>query len=201
MENKIKLAQASSGVLPEIAKRWSPYALNGKSVSSADMRLCLEAASWAASSYNEQPWRFIVAFKDQPEEFAKALDCLMEANQVWARHAGALMFTVVATSFARNNSPNRTAEHDLGLAMGNFSIQATKMGLSVHQMGGVNLSKVRQTYLIPDGFNPVTAVAIGYAAESQSGVDAELWGRDQQPRSRKPVSEITFAGKWGSSGF
>ncbi|HRF01467.1 MAG TPA: nitroreductase family protein [Pirellulaceae bacterium] len=193
-----KLAVTSVPILPVLAERWSPYVLAPKGVPDELIKALFEAARWAASSYNEQPWRFIVASRTDAAAFDQALGCLLEANQGWAKHAGLLAFTVVSRSFARNGSPNRVAEHDLGLAMGNLCAQATAFGLSVHQMGGVNLSKVRQTYAIPDGFDPVTAFAVGYPGDP-STADAGLAERDRGPRARRPLTETVFGGKWGEA--
>lgn len=183
-----------------ISARWSPYAYNGKSVEPAKLLSCLEAARWAASSYNEQPWRFIIATRDNRAEWDRLLSCLLEANQAWARHAGVLILTVASTTFQRNGKPNRVCEHDIALAAANLTFQATALGLHVHQMAGINADAIRQTYAIPAGFNPVTAIAIGYAASTATEApDAELAQRDAAARSRKPLSEFVFASSWGTS--
>ena len=193
-----KSAVTSVPILDCIARRWSPYVLEPRSIPAEQLTALFEAARWAASSYNEQPWRFIMARHEDSAAFASAIDCLMEANQAWARQASALIFTVVSRTFARNGTPNRVAEHDLGLAVGNLCAQATAMGLVVHQMGGVNLSKVRQTYGIPDGFDPVTAIAVGYPGDLGKAEPA-LADRDRPARARKPLSEFVFSGGWGES--
>lgn len=193
-----KRASTSTPILPVLAERWSPYVLDPRPMNREHLVTVLEAARWAASSYNEQPWRFLVAVREDAAEFSRAVDCLMEANQAWARNASALLFTVVSRTFARNGSPNRVAEHDLGLAMGNLCAQATALGIVVHQMGGVNLTKVRLAYQIPEGFDPVTAVALGYLGDAATA-DEELVKRDAQPRVRRPLSETVFAGKWGQT--
>lgn len=177
-----------------IADRWSPYVFEPREVEREKLLSCLEAARWAASSFNEQPWSFIVAERSDRGEFNRMLSCLMEANQAWAANAGVLLLTVVAKSFSRNNNPNRVAEHDLGLAAGNLSLQATQLGLAVHQMAGVELSKARSTYAVPDSHDPVTAIAIGYAGDPSS--NEALAERDTSPRSRKPLSEFVFSGTW-----
>ena len=192
-----KPANTDRPILDCLSQRWSPYVFDPRTVEDADWATLFEAARWAASSYNEQPWRFILVKRDDAG-YGEAVGCLMDANQGWAQHASGLIFTVVSRSFARNGNPNRVAEHDLGLAVGNLSAQATSMGLVVHQMGGVNLTKVRQTYSIPDGFDPVTAVAVGYAGDA-SGADAGLVERDASPRIRRALSESVFGPKWGSS--
>jgi len=201
MSKHPKHADPAHPVHDLIAARWSPYAYEPREVSGADLLSCLEAARWSASSYNEQPWRFIVARRQNEAEFRQMLDCLVEANQQWAQHAGAIVLTVVSRVFSRNGKPNRVAEHDIGLAAGNLSLQATSLGLAVHQMAGINASKARQTYSIPEHYDALTAIAIGYAATAGSAPSEELASRDTAPRSRKPLDEITFAGGWEKPAF
>ena len=193
-----KPAPVSAPILDCLKDRWSPVVFEPRSVDSKAVRTLFEAARWAASSFNEQPWRFIVVSRDD-SGFAGAVDCLLDINQTWAKDAGLLVFTVVSRQLARNGTPNRCAEHDLGLAVGNLSAQATALGLHVHQMGGVNLSKVRQTYQVPEGYDPVTAIAIGHAGQPQQA-DPELAARDLAPRMRRPLEEIVFGGEgWGTA--
>ncbi|MEC8303652.1 MAG: nitroreductase family protein, partial [Planctomycetota bacterium] len=136
-----KPAPVSEPILDCLKNRWSPVVFDSRPIEVSVIKSIFEAARWAASCFNEQPWRFIVVERDSVD-FGKAIDCLVEANQVWAKDARLLVFTAVAKQLERNGNPNRCAEHDLGLAVGNLSIQATAHGLSVHQMGGINLSKV-----------------------------------------------------------
>src|SRR5271165_1980542 len=116
-----------------IANRWSPYSFANRSVSNEDLKSLFEAARWAASSFNEQPWNYIVAKKGDAEEFERLLSCLVEVNQVWAKSAPALALGISRLNFARNDKPNRAAVHDLGLASGNLVLEATARGLVVHQ--------------------------------------------------------------------
>lgn len=180
-----------------IAERWSPYAFDPKPVEVEKLRSCLEAARWAASSYNEQPWSFLVAGREDTAAFEKMLGCLAEPNREWAQNVGVLLLTVYKKTFSKNGKPNRVAEHDIGLAAGNLSLQATALGLAVHQMAGVNLSVVRQTYNIPDTHEPTTAIAIGYAAEKIE--DESLAESETRPRSRKPQEEFVFSDTWGNA--
>lgn len=198
MSNHPKAASPDHPIHDLIANRWSPYAFDGRPVEQSKLHSCLEAARWAASSFNEQPWSLIVATRNSPTDFANMLECLAEANQPWAARTGVLILTVTSHSFSRNGKPNRTAEHDVGLAIGNLTVQATSLGLAVHQMAGVNLSKARQVYAIPDSHNPLTVVALGYAADS--GTDDAFAERDQTPRTRKPLSEFVFTSAWGTPG-
>lgn len=179
-----------------LAERWSPYAFDSRPVPEADLRSLFEAARWAASSYNEQPWSYILATQDDPDQFQRVLSCLVEGNQVWAKAAPVLALAVVSLRFARNTKDNRAAIHDLGLAAGNLVVEATARGLSVHQMIGILPDKARELYRIPEGFEAWTALAIGYRGDPTSLPDG-LKERDLMPRRRKPLSEFVFSGKWG----
>jgi nitroreductase len=197
MTHDTKRAASDHPLLDLLANRWSPYAFDPRPVEEEKLLSCLEAARWAASSYNEQPWSFMLAKREDETEFARLLDCLVEANQAWAQNAGVLLISVASRQFSRNAKPNLMAEHDIGLAVGNLTAQATSLGLFVHQMAGINRSKARQTYGIPESHEPLTAIALGYAAETIA--DEQLAQRERAPRSRKPLSEFIFAGSWGNS--
>ncbi len=179
-----------------LAERWSPYGFEDRPVAQADLRSLFEAARWAASSYNEQPWSFFVATKENPEEFARLLSCLVEGNQGWAKAAPVLVLGVVSLKFSRNNKDNRAAVHDLGLAAGNLLVEATARGLCVHQMIGILPDKAREVYQIPGHSEAWTAMAIGYKGDPAKLPDA-LKERDLAPRQRKPLSQFVFTGKWG----
>src|SRR5262245_29146922 len=114
-----------------IAARWSPYAFSDRPVARADLLSLFEAARWAASSYNEQPWSYLVATREDPEEFARALSCLVEGNQAWAKAAPVLALACTSLKFARDGRPNAAAIHDLGLASANLVLEATARGLAV----------------------------------------------------------------------
>jgi len=181
-----------------IRRRWSPRAFADRPVEREKLASLFEAARWAPSSFNEQPWSFIVATKDQPDEYARLLSCLMEKNQQWAQLAPVLMVSVAKLNFAKNGKPNRHAFHDVGLAMGTMLVQATALGLFVHQMAGFSADKVREAFAVPEGFEPVAAVALGYAADPQVLPEA-FRSQEVGPRQRHPISEFVFAGAWGES--
>src|SRR5207237_4302235 len=126
-----------------LRRRWSPRAFADRLVDPDKLRSLLEAARWAPSSFNEQPWAFVVATRDRQEEFARVLGCLVEFNQTWAKSAAALMLTFARLTFDRNGQPNRHAYHEVGLAMANLTVQATAEGLAVHQMAGIVVEKAR----------------------------------------------------------
>ena len=179
-----------------LAERWSPYAFDDRPVPEGDLRSLFEAARWAPSSYNEQPWSFIVATQEDPEQFQRLLSCLVDGNQVWAKAAPVLALGIVSLRFARNAKDNRAAVHDLGLAAGNLLVEATARGLFVHQMIGILPDKAREIYGIPEGCEAWTGMAIGYRGDPRSLPD-RLRERDLAPRERKPLSEFVFSGKWG----
>lgn len=179
------------------SKRWSPYAFDERAVPQSDLKSLFEAARWAPSSYNEQPWHYIVATKDNKAEFDKILSCLVEANQAWAKIAPVLALGVVNLKFSRNGKENRAAVHDLGLASANLVLEATARGLCVHQMIGILPDKARETFKIPEGCEAWTALAIGYEGNPAKMPD-ELKQRDAARRPRKPLKEFVYSGKWGN---
>jgi nitroreductase len=181
-----------------IENRWSPCLFEEKTVSEQDLRSIFEAARWAASCFNEQPWRYIVARRERQDEFARLLTCLVEGNQIWAKSAGVLVLGVVSLRFSRNDKPNRHAMHDLGLASAQLTMEATARGLYVHQMAGILPDKAQDLYQIPEGFETVTALAIGYRAFPVD-IDSDLAKRDLTPRRRRPSSAFLFESGWGQS--
>ena len=179
-------------------KRWSPYAFSDRPVPEEDLRALLEAARWSASNFNEQPWRYIVATRKDPEEFERLLSCLDESNQSWAKSAPVLALGCAALKFARNRQPNTTAEHDLGAASTYLSMEATHRGLSVHQMAGILPDRAREVYQIPDGFRPLTGLAIGYVGDPNT-LPEKYREHDLGPRQRMPLTEFVFGGRWGAT--
>jgi nitroreductase len=191
-----KPADSSAPLHELIRERWSPRAFAKKSVEPEKILSLLEAARWAPSSSNGQPWSYLFATKDEPEEFARLGSCLVDGN-AWAKEAPLLMLAVAKTQFAHNGQPNRHALHDVGLASGNIVLQADAMGLVVHQMAGFVPDRARELFQIPEGEEPVTMLAIGYPGEVDD-LPEKLRARETAPRSRKPLSEMAFTGKWGT---
>lgn len=181
-----------------VAKRWSPYAFADRPVSAADLRSLFEAARWAPSSYNEQPWTYIVATKEKADDFARLLSCLVEPNQAWAKNAPVLALGCTSLLFTKTGKPNAAAIHDLGLAAGNLCLEATARGLCVHQMIGILPEKAREVFRIPEGVQPLTGLAIGYVGDPAALPD-NLKPRDLAPRTRKPLAQFIFAGEWGTA--
>ena len=191
-----KIASTDHPIHELLAKRWSPYSFDERTVASADLCSLFEAARWAPSSYNEQPWRWIIATAEDPAEHARLLSCLVDLNQAWARRAPVLGLGVASLHFERNGRDNPAALHDLGLGAGNISHEVTARGLHVHWMIGILPERARELYAIPDGFQPLTGFAIGYLGDLDAA-DEKLRARDLTPRTRKPLAELVFRGRWG----
>lgn len=180
-----------------IVRRWSPYWFDPRPILRADLLSLLEAARWAPSSYNEQPWRFLFAERSDPVAHTQMVECLIEGNRTWAREAPVLMLALTCRLFARDGSENAACEHDLGQAAAFLSLEAAARGLAVHQMSGIEHDRIRQTYQIPDDVTPVTALAIGYSAPLESVPD-RYRDRQARDRERSPIESFVFAGQWGS---
>ena len=184
-----------------IKRRWSPRSFSSRLVEREKLLSIMEAARWAPSCFNEQPWHFIVATKDSPEEFDRMLSCLAEANRVWAKNVPVLIITAARLYFDHNGKENRWAWHDVGLAVENMALQALSMGIFVHQMAGFNSDRTKIVYDIPEGHEPVTAIALGYPGEPEA-LPEELRARELLVRERKKVESFVFGGRWGDqAGF
>jgi nitroreductase len=190
-----KPAETDHPVHDLVRERWSPYWFTGAPIPAADLRSVLEAARWAPSSYNEQPWTYLVAARSDEVEFPRMLSCLIEGNQGWAESAAVLMLGV--TGLHRGNGdPNRAAQHDLGLASATLSFEAGARGIAVHQMSGILPDRIRELYAIPDTHLPLTALALGYPAPLADAPE-RLRERHDRPRLRNPQSSFVYTGTWG----
>jgi nitroreductase len=154
----------------------------------------LEAARWAPSCFNDQPWRFLVFDGTDAAALSTARDCLVEGNR-WARPAPVLLLSVARETFQRNGKPNRHGQHDVGLATENLLLQAEALGLAAHPMAGFDSARARQSFGIPEGFTPMAMIAVGFAAPEAS-LSPEALQKESAPRTRQPVGEIAFAGRW-----
>ncbi|MCX7595778.1 MAG: nitroreductase family protein [Fischerella sp.] len=191
-----KLADTQYPIHNLLQSRWSPVAFSEQVVESEKLLSVLEAARWTASSFNEQPWSFIITTKKNPIEFGYLLGCLTQTNQQWAQNAPVLMLSVAKLHFDRNGRENRHAFYDVGAAVANLAIQATAVGLFVHQMAGFDVQQARELFGIPNGYEPVTAIAIGYWGDPQK-LPENLLQRELAPRTRKPLEKFVFTGNWG----
>lgn len=191
-------AETSVPIHEHIAHRWSPRAFESKAVEPEKLRAMFEAARWAASSYGDQPWYFIVTTKDDAHNHKLALEGLVEFNQSWAKAAPVLGFSVARKKFAHNGEPNAHAWHDVGQAMATLSIQAEVLGLQVHQMAGIVRDKIRQNFGIPEDYEPVAAFTIGYEAPADT-LPEPYKEREKAPRKRNPLESFVFSGPWGKT--
>ncbi len=175
--------------------RWSPYAFDPRrSVDLADLHALFEAARWAMSSYNAQPWRYIVGVRDRnPALWEKVYSVLVEGNQPWAKNAPVLALGLVEHRFEKNGKENKAATHDLGAASACLTFEAVSRGLHVHQMIGIEPDKARDVFGISGSLEPLTALAIGYAGKP-GDVDDRYAQRDEGPRERKPLGDIVISG-------
>ena len=194
-----KPADANHPIHDLIRERWSPRAFAAKPVAKETLLSVLEAARWAASSNNGQPWAFIVATKEDAAEHQRLVDCLMPGNQGWAINAPVLMLSFARKNWEGEDRANRTAQHDLGLAAGTLTLQAEAEGLVVHQMAGIDVDKIRETYDVPAVYEPLTAIAIGYQGEVEDLESDTFREREVTPRVRKELPEFVFSGKFGTS--
>ena len=191
-----KPAPADFPIHDLILNRWSPRAFADKPVEPAVLASLFEAARWAPSSNNEQPWAYLVATKDDPENFAKALSVLVDFNAGWAKAAPALVLAVSELKFRANGTPNRNAFYDTGAATAWLTVEAASRGLVVHQMAGFDAAKAKNVFDIPADWEPIAAIAIGYPGDADL-LPEKLRDREVAPRTRKPLTEFVMSGRWG----
>jgi nitroreductase len=190
-------APAGAAIHGLIRERWSPRAFSSAPVSPALLDVLLEAARWAPSSMNEQPWRFVVANRqDDPEGHARIGATLVPFNAAWALRAPVLIAVAAEVAFARNGSANPTALYDVGHAVALLTLQATAFGLAIHQMGGFDRDRARLAMGIPDGYEPVVVLALGYPGDAGE-LSPEMRARETAPRTRRPLSDLVYGGRWG----
>ncbi len=189
-----KRASTSVPIHDLIAERWSPRVFDSRSVESEKLASLFEAARWAPSCFNEQPWVYLAATREDAEGFEKLASCLMDGN-AWAREAPVLILSVAQTKFARNGKDNRHAQHDVGLATQNLGLQAEALGLVLHQMAGFDAAKASEVLGIPDDCEPMAMIALGYPGDA-SGLDDEFVARESAPRERKPLGSVVFGAGW-----
>lgn len=188
---KLKHAPAVAGVEDLILHRWSPRAFSDKEVSTAELKALFEAARWAASSYNEQPWRFLVGRRGD-ETYQKIFNSLVEFNQSWAKSAPVLVLSVAKKIFTNNASPNRYGLHDTGAATAYLALQAAANGLHTHSMAGFDAEQARASFAIPSDYEMGAVTAIGYFGDP-STLPEQLHKTEVSPRQRKPLEEFVFS--------
>ena len=194
-EQPVKLADTDYPIHELLQKRWSPRAFSERLIDTELLNQLFEAARWAPSSYNEQPWRFIVARKDNEEAYEQLASVMNDFNQSWAMDAPVLVLALTKTTFDLDGRDNPHAGHDLGQAIAHLTFEATKNDLYVHQMAGILPEKARELYNISDDYNPMTMFAIGYKGQPES-LNDKMKKQETSPRIRKDLDEIVFDGEW-----
>ncbi len=187
---KIKAAPTKHAVHPLIRKRWSPRAFADRPLSEAQMHTLLEAASWAASSYNEQPWQYRYAHRRDTQGFQRLLRCIKEGNRQWAASAAVLVLSLARTEFGKNGRPNRHYLHDTGAANTTLLLQAASMDIYGHMMAGFDSDKTVAEFSLPGTVEPVCFMALGYLGDPEQ-LEPPLREREMKPRSRKPLPAFT----------
>ncbi len=181
-----------------IQNRWSPRAFEpDKTVSHDDLIALLEAARWAASCFNDQPWRFVVCNKaTDAAAWQRAFETLVEKNRRWAKNAPLLILSVAMEHFGHNGQPNRWAMYDTGAASANLCLQAVALGLVVHQMGGFDADLAREIFKLPADCHPMAMLAVGYQADVDV-LDEDFKAAELGERIRFELEERFYAGLWG----
>lgn len=179
-----------------LTRRWSPRAFDERPIEPEKLKSLFEAARWAPSSNNEQPWRFVFASREQSSAYERLLACLLDGNRRWAHRAPVLILSVASLNFEDDHTPNRHALHDTGMATENLVLQATALELVAHQMAGFDVEKARADLKIPDGFEPVAMIAVGYPGDPSILPD-RLKQRELASRERDNAAAFVFSGEWG----
>jgi len=193
-----KEAKTNLDINKNIKLRWSPRSFSDKVPSKESLNRMLKAASWAASSFNEQPWRFILGIKGEGEAYDRIFESLNEFNQAWAKNAPVVMIIAAKEKFSHNDADNKHHMYDCGAAMANFSLQAVEEDLFVHQMAGFYPDKANDLLNIPEGYRAITAAAIGFVGSPDS-LPEDHRKSEVAERERKDLNEIAFQGEWGKA--
>jgi nitroreductase len=187
----LKSAEFESPILEVIQMRRSRRAYDAAPVEKEKISSLFEAARWAPSSVNEQPWMYLYATKDQTELWGKIFEALTEGNKVWAKNAPLLILSLVRKNHFRNDLPNVSARYDLGAANAFISLQAAHLGLNVHQMAGFSAAIAKKNLNIPDHFEPVVILGIGYPGNVEH-LPENLKAREMAPRERYRQQEFVM---------
>ncbi len=181
---------------PLLQQRRSIFAFSSTPVEQEKIISILEAARWSPSSFNEQPWHYILATKEMKKEYDILLQIVNESNAQWVQNAPVIILSVTKLIFDRNGKPNRYAFHDVGIAFANMTLQAVSLGLSIHPMGGFDKEKSCELLKIPEGYEPVSVIALGYQGDEKM-LSEEIQQKDQKPRERKKLQEFVYSKEWG----
>lgn len=190
--NELKKAPPIENVLPVLLHRWSPRSFADRDVSSGDLKTIFEAVRWTASSYNEQPWRYLVGTRHS-ETYKKIFSSLGEFNQKWAQTAPVLILDVASTKFTHNGSPNGVALYDLGASAAVLCLQAASMGIATHQMAGFDKDVARKAFGIPEDFAIGAVIALGYQGDPAALTDPQMLKQETSARGRKSLTELVLS--------
>jgi len=188
MMNNIKIAHTRYPVIELIKNRWSARSFSGKEIAKEDLMTILEAASWAFSANNEQPWCLLVSRKGEPD-FQRILNCLLPGNTPWAQNAAALVASIASTTFENNGNVNTLAEHDLGAFDATLALQARSMGIYAHPMAGFDPKKLKEEFQLIELLKPVAVIALGYLDEPDM-LPEPFRTREITPRIRKAPQDF-----------
>lgn len=193
----VESKHTESLVHPLILNRRSGFAFSNKPLNKEVINSLFEAIRWAPSAYNEQPWRFIYAEKSQTEAYEKLLSLLFDGNSRWAHAAPFLMLNITRETLSANGKPNIHSWHDMGLAISNLSLQATHLGLTMHQFGGFDREKAHEIFQIPMEYTAVSMIAIGYKGDDEL-LAPDLKARATGVRKRREIQDFAFEGAWSA---
>lgn len=192
-EEVLKVRKTKYPIHPLLLNRWSPRSMTGEEISDEELMCLFEAARWAPSSYNAQPWRFIYAKRNTPS-WKKLFELMIEFNQSWTKNASALVVMISRNTFEKNNKPAHTHSFDTGAAWMSLALEAEARGLVVHGMEGFDYNKARTSLEIPDNYTVEAMAAIGKRAPKEQ-LPPEMQEREK-PSDRRPLSEIVMEGKF-----
>jgi len=187
-------------ILEIIQERWSPYSFSPAPVEEFKLKAMFEAAGYAPSCNNEQPWIFVHTTREDSRVFADYISFMNESNRVWAKEAYAIVISMARTRFSRSGKFNRYAFHDTGMAVANLLLQALAMDVYVHQMGGFSVEMVKEYFGLDENIEPVAVMAVGYIGDGYS-LPPELLKRDETRRPRKSVNEYSFKNSLSNPAF
>ena len=196
-QEQIQLGNVASPayeIYPLLKQRYSPRTFRDEKIEEGELKQLFEAARWAASSYNMQPWRFIYTEKGS-EAYDRLMDCLIDFNQDWAKLAPVLMLSIYKEK-KEDGTDYYHAMHDLGLSLGNMTVQAQYLGIALHHMAGLDRDKAMEVFEVPEGYRVATAIAVGYYGGTLDWLPEDLQDREVGERERLPQEEFAFKNAW-----
>jgi len=187
-------------ILEIIQERWSPYSFSPAPVEDFKLKAMFEAAGYAPSCNNEQPWLFVITTREDESVFKDYLGFMTEGNKIWAKNAYAIVISMARIRFLHSGKPNRWAFHDTGMAVSNLLLQGLALDVYVHQMGGYYVEKVKEYFKLGDDIDPVAMMAVGYMGDGSS-LTPELLKRDEARRPRKSINEFVYKNSLNGMAF